>query len=443
MGMNGQEVDVKRHVDLALRFVSSVPSMDFRLDKEITQEFIAKELFLPANMYSIPRDAKASLGITAPPIADERSVFLDDTNVVDPASLRPERGFNNNFYNSVVYKYEHAAIDDRFLKGFVEYSADSYNRFESLGEKIGNQSFIIESKGLRDTAETNVIVSLNAKNTLGRFEFAPELIPDVRVLSKYGFKIEVGDIVAFGATGLKILNISNGTRVGEIKLYEVVNKSLDVKTCEVVLSLLQTSFDANGRYGLVAPSTKISTGSTTTKIYFKLGYYMTSFLNERKKWTDFIGERIRITNSDYSYDHTTTLLSLSDTEPDVMNVTALPSPPLANYVIDLADYDTSSASLQLRQKLIYCHFNPQLTVASGISATQFTVSAPDAAKMSVGQMVQIHSSTYAVDSIDVTVTDITGTTITTSAIGFTPAAGQLIELVGFLDGGKPYRIYVG
>ena len=86
---------------------------------------------------------------------------------------------------------------------------------------------------------------------------------------------------------------------------------------------------------------------------------------------------------------------------------------------------------------------PQLTVVSGISATQFTVSAGDAAKMSVGQEVQIHSADYSVDSVDVEVTNITGTTITTTAIGFTPAAGQLVELVGFLDSGKPYRIYVG
>lgn len=443
MGMNGNEVDVERHLLIADRFVSSIPDMDFRLDKEITQEFISKELFLPSNIYSIPREAKASLGITAPPIADERSLFLDSTNIVNASSIAPERGLNEFFYNSIVYKYNYDTLEDRFLKGYVEYSADSYNRFELTGEKIGNQSLVIESKGLRDDAGTNIIVSLNAKNTLSIFEFAPEVIPDVKVMSREGIKLEVGDVVAFGDPALKVLNVESGSRDGDVKLYEVINKSLDIKTAEVVITLLQTSFDSQGRYGLVAPSTKISSGSTTTKIYFKLGYYATTINNERKKWTDFIGEQIRITNADYSFDETVTLVSLSETEPNVMNVTALSSAPLEDYVIDLADYDDTSSLLQTKQKLIYCHFNPQLEVVSGTSSTVFEVSAGDAAKMSIGQMINIHSNDYVTDSVDVEVLNITGTTITTDDIGFTPSAGQKIELVGFLDGGKPYRIYVG
>lgn len=443
MGMNGLEVDVLRHESIADRFSSSIPDMDFRLEEEITNEFIAKELFLPSNLYAIPRDAKASVGITAPPIADETTVFLDADNVVDPSSLAPERGLNEHFYNSVVYKYEHDIQDDRYLKGYVEFSADSYNRFELTGEKIGNQSFVIESKGLRDDADTNIIVSINARNTLARFEFAPEKIADVKVLSTDGIKVEVGDVVAFGDSMLKVLNVETGNRSGDVKLYEVINKSLDIKTASIVLTLLQTDFDSQGRYALIAPSTKISSGSTTTKIYFKLGYYADSFVDERKKWQEFIGQRIRITNSDYSFDETVTLVSLSDTEEDVMNVTSLSSPPLENYVIDLADYDDSNSSNQERQKILYCHFMPQLDVVSGISATQFTVSAGDAAKISIGQVINIHSNDYSVDSAEVLVTDKSGTTITVESIGFTPSAGQKIELVGFLDGGKPYRIYVG
>lgn len=443
MGMNGLEVDVNRHLSLADRFVSSIPEMDFRLEEEITSDFIAEELYLPSNIYAIPRDAKASIGITAPPIAGETSVFLDSTNVVNASSLSPERGLNEFFYNSMVYKYENDLISGRFLKGYVEYSADSYNRFELTGEKIGNQSFVIESKGLRDNADTNIIVSLNARNTLSRFEFAPEVIHDVRVLATVGFKIEIGDVVAFGDSALKVLNVESGDRSGEVKLYEVVNKSLDIKTAEVVLSLLQTNFDSQGRYALVAPSTKISTGSTTTKIYFKLGYYATSFADEREKWAEFVGTQIRITNADYSFDETVTLESLSDTEEDVMFVSALSTPPLDDYIIDLANYDDSSSLVQERQKVLYCHFMPQLEVVSGVSATQFTVSAGDAAKMIEGQVIRIHTDNYSVDSNEVEVLDITGTTITTDSLGFTPSAGQKIELVGFLDGGKPYRIYIG
>lgn len=443
MGMNGLEVDVERFQSLLSRFAASIPDMDFRLEEEIDNEFISSELFLPSNIYSIPRDAKASAGITAPPIADENIVFLDSSNVVNASSLSTERGLNEFFYNSIVYKYEHDLISDRFLKGYVDFSADSFNRFELTGEKIGNQSFVIESKGLRDNADTNIIVAINARNTLSRFEFAPEVLPEVKVLSKDGFKIEVGDVVAFGDPDLKVLNVESGDRSGQIKFYEVINKSLDVKTAGVVISLLQTDFDSQGRYALVAPASKVGTGSTTTKIYFKLGFYAENFDDEREKWEPFVGQQIRIVNKDYTFDETVTLVSLSETEPDVMNVTALSSPPSEDYIIELPLYDNTSAENQKKQKLLYCHFMPQLEVVSGISATQFTVSAGDAAKMSEGQVIRIHNADYSVDSSEVEVTDITGTTITVASLGFTPAAGQKIELVGFLDGGKPYRIYIG
>lgn len=445
MAMTPIEVDVIRHEDLLFKFSSSIPTYDFRLSEEIDGEWIANQVYFPANLYAIPRESKASVGITAPPIADDEIVFLDETNIYNPSSLSPERSLNENFYNTVVTKYGYDTIDNRFLNGYINYSGDSQNRFNTVESKLGNNPLTIESYGLRpEIAQTSTIISINSRNILDRFQYAPEKIEGVKVLSKSGWALEVGDIVAFGSPDLKILNISSGARDGEIKFYEVVDKSLDVKTSDITLTLLSTSFDANGRYALISHSTLVDSGSTTTAIRIKPSFGSSDISDEVDKWVDFVGQEIRIFNSSYSYDEVTTLVSLDSADPFVMNVSpALPSPPSADYTIELPLYDDGSNLFQQKQKLIYCHFMPQLTVVSGISATQFTVSAGDAAKMQVGSIINIHNSDYSVDSDEVLVTDITGTTITVQSLGFTPSTGQLIELIGFNDGGKPYRIYVG
>ena len=124
---------------------------------------------------------------------------------------------------------------------------------------------------------------------------------------------------------------------------------------------------------------------------------------------------------------------------------ALSSAPLEDYLVDIPDYDDAS----VKQRNIYAFFDPLVEVVSGISTTSFTVSPSDIDKFFVGSYVVISSSDYSltstVDSIDddaqVVTIDIGTNTITVNrSLGFIPASGYLVELVGFSeDNGTPYR----
>jgi len=75
----------------------------------------------------------------------------------------------------------------------------------------------------------------------------------------------------------------------------------------------------------------------------------------------------------------------------------------------------------------YCQISPSMTVVTGVSNTQFTVSSADAAKFSAGQEIAMHYPNMVVQSAAVTITDITGTTITVDTLGATPSAGWIAQ----------------
>jgi hypothetical protein len=109
--------------------------------------------------------------------------------------------------------------------------------------------------------------------------------------------------------------------------------------------------------------------------------------------------------------------------------------------MDIQNYgaiDTNDTFL----KAVHAFWCPVLTVTSGVNATSFNVSAPDAAKLFVGSLVRVHDTDYAIDSgVDGTkVLSIAGTLVTVEdSLGFTPAASQKVEFVGFVsDEGAPY-----
>ena len=75
----------------------------------------------------------------------------------------------------------------------------------------------------------------------------------------------------------------------------------------------------------------------------------------------------------------------------------------------------------------YCQISPSMTVVSGTSNTEFEVSAADAAKFSVGEEIAMHYANMVVQTAAVTITDISGTTITVDTLGATPAAGWVAQ----------------
>lgn len=436
MGMTPDDVDVDGHEKIYTNYFSSLQEYDFYLSDSVNgKDFLSNQIYLASNLYTLPKNARAGVGITLPPVSNSDLAVLDSNNITNVSELKTVRSTNKNFYNSIVYRYNED-IDGKLKTGKITYSADSFNRIKS----VGNKPLVIDANGLRETSGSLSIMDINSRRLIDRFRYGSELIEGVKVLFKDGFKIECGDVVLFGDADLNMTDISSGSRTFQQKAYEVVNKTINIKSAEVTLSLLSTGYDINGRYGLISPSTILDAGSTTTKL--KLLPFMTSSISdERKKWESFIGKKLIVHNEDYSYYHETTILNLDNTDLWTMNVQALPTAPLVNYFISIPKYDESSSQAGYEYKIRYIYLNPTIAITSGTSHFIFNVSSGDVVKFKVGGIVLIRNNDWTVISLESKIIDITGNQITVETdLGFTPNNTNLIELIGFLDGGKPYRI---
>lgn len=438
--MSPKEVDVEGHEYYKLVWLnSSENSYRFFITSEQSlKTFLESEVYLPMAAYSLTRLGRCSMGITRPPIADQRLQILDKDNILEPQNVKPTRSLNNRkFFNRIDFYWD--ADDDQFFKT-VSRTIDS----DSLN-KIGLLSSLpIKSIGGKSDLGFLSVVTRRTFFLLSRYRYGAIML-SMKVMYGVGTLLEAGDIVAVKDGGdLQIPNYETGEQSSGTKLYEVIGRTIDIKAGTVSLELLGgVSAQAEDKYATWAPSSIIETGSTTTVIKIK-DSFGASPGSEPLKWIDYVGEQITIRDMDWGTVYQRTLVSMDTINPYLLNIDpALPAPPTAGWVIEVPPYpnntDTLDASIY---KQIHAFWNPQVLVVSGISQTQFTVSAPDALKFQLNLPVYIHNDDYTITSfaIEAKVIDISGVTITVNKnLGFTPGAGQKIELIGFPDGGPPYR----
>ena len=85
-----------------------------------------------------------------------------------------------------------------------------------------------------------------------------------------------------------------------------------------------------------------------------------------------------------------------------------------------------------------------MAVDSAIDTISFNVSSTHAAFIKPDSIIEIADSTWTTvgEAVVSSITSDGGTEIVTlkKALSFTPAAGYEIQLVSWLDGGRPYRI---
>lgn len=436
MGMSPDDVDVERHETLRQRFSATVANYTFYLKDTINgKDFLTEQIYYPSGFYAIPRKAKASVGITVPPIAEDNIITLNELSVVKPSDLKPTRSIDKNFFNAYIIKYDELAFADKFTSAKVFVSEDSQNRIQN----VGNKPKTIEAKGLRTDGATDTLTRINARRFLERYEFASESIPNIRVLFKDGFKVDVGDTVIFGSPELKVTDLKQGSKDFQPKLYEVVNKKLDLRTGDVTLDILSTNFEIDGRYGIISPSSLVVSGGTD-HVIIKDSFSTVSPNKEKDKWIDYINEKIYIHNADYSIAEEIKFIGFDPQNDYKMLFDGnLSFTPGLDYVVDVPFYgDFTDNKINSKIKLLHCFFDPQLTVLNPVSQTVFDVS--DISKVFVGSILRVHNYDYSVDSIEVVVSDITGSTVTVNkALGFVPSIGYFIDLVGFKDKGLAYR----
>lgn len=438
--MTPDQVDAQEFIDKYNQFSASFFEYDFFIKEAVKgSDFINEQILYPSGCYALPRKAKTSLGITAPPLAGAEVKTIDWTNVTNASGIVIDRNINSNFYNSVIYKYDKDQVTDKYKKGKIIQSADSTNRI-----KVANKPLNIESDGIR-SANFSEKVSILSRKLLTRYQFAAESL-DVEVSFGFGFTIEIGDVVILQGSELKILDNTRGDRNFQPRLFEVQNKAVRLSGQPIRLKLVDTAFSTVGRYGVFSPSSKASTGSTTTVLNLKKSYGTNlGYKSEQSKYSQIIGAKLLIRSPDHTtYNYERYLLSLDPNNTDgIILSAALPTPPLEDYIIEVAPYSSSLlATDEALTKLLFCSFDAQIAVVSGASSTVFDIGGGDLSKVAVGTTIYLHDADYSNQSSEVKIIDITGTTITVdTALGFTPDNTYFVELNTFADNGNAYRWY--
>jgi hypothetical protein len=438
LAMLPDQVDIDGHLEMSTLFGSSFPYYEFYIKETIdnAKDFIDKEIYFPSGMYSVPRKASSSVKMTAPPLAQFETKTFNTVSVVNADKVKIKRSMNKNFYNAVIWKFEDDVLEDKFLNGQIVYSASSANRIKSP-----NRALKIEAKGLRNNTNTLGHITRQSERFIERYQFAAEYIEGLEVLFRDGWNLEVGDTIIFGGADLQLVDTETGERNYRERLMEIVNKSIDIQTGKTVIDLLSTAFSLDGRYGVISPSSYITSDSTDSRVVLQTSFDTGEYVSERDKWIDFLGQNIRVRSVDYSYDHTTKFIGLDNANSNGLLLSpALPSTPPIGALIEVPEYDDSSVFAQQKYKLMFCYYNPQLEItASYGNEIEFDT---DATKLYIDAIVRIHNDDFSLDSIEVRVETILGNKVTLSEnVGFTIQSGHFVELVGFLDLGKPYRIF--
>lgn len=440
--LKSSDVDVAKHISIRDGFLSqSENSMRFVLnEQENGKDFIEKQLFVPIGLYSLTRFGRISAVITKPPIADERLTFINNTNILEPENISVERGLNmRRFFNEIQYNYDEFLLDkDNYSVVNVLLDTDSLNVFDQ------SSVLPIKARGLRSLLNAPILIDRRGNFLLSRYKDAAYEI-NLKVNWQAGTLIEAGDVVAIQDNGdLKIANLTTGERDLQTQLFEVIERNMDIKSGTVSLKLLSNiGYSVNDRFATISPSSVVGTGSTVDEIVLTPSFGQFFGSDEYKKYIDYIGLPVVVHDYAWTYSYEATIVGFDAVNPNIMMVSpSLGAAPIAGDIVDIGAYpNTTEPSDNQAYKTIHAFIDPTLTVVTGTSTTVFDVSLADAAKVTPGLPILIHNTDYSILSEEVNVLSVVGTTITLETpIAFTPAAGQLVELVGFIDGGGPYRI---
>jgi hypothetical protein len=402
---------------------------------EDTRQWIIDNIMRPFGLYLIPRKAKTSIKFTAPPFSESDIPNLNTVTLDKLSGIKIKRSSHKYVYNSIIYRYNQDILEDKFLDKTIRFSGDSLNRLP-----IGKRRLEIDAAGLRRTAEVAQVVQQISERYLDRYKFAASYVRGVRPSFEVGFRIEIGDIVFFGGSDTQLINSQTGKRDFPVAQYEVINKSIDIRTGDIVLELLETGFGIEGIRGTFSPSSEVLSGSTTTKILLGEIWDSNQYLRERDKWERWIGLKIRVRSEDYSFDETVTLESFDLGINNAINISPLSSAPPVGAIVELAKYtEYLDSPLEELVKLAKVFTMPSALITAVTDDKTFDVAPSDIGKFEIGMEINVHSEDYLDDSETRIIDDITGNTITLNEnLNISPAVDYRIETYSFADA-KGYR----
>lgn len=434
-GLNPRMVDIDQFIEVkGLLGAALAYYDDFKIDDEINaKDFINEQIFLPSGLYQVPRKGKISVDSTLPSIAGRESKVLNEYNILNADKLAVKRSINENFYNAVIYKYDFDELEtDKPRRSERIIDLDSKNRIGTV------KRLTIEAMGLGKTQEAISLIQRQNKLYLDRYKFAAESIV-VETNLKTGFNIDISDTVILAAKNLKLSDTRKGSREFSSRVMQVINKSFSFSG-KVELTLLDTSFSNEARYGTIAPSS-IVMGGTTTEILLKSPYRgLDSTDSEKNKWQNYIGERVVVRSDDWTQIAETKILSFDDSNTRCAKIEPLPFTPTDGMWLDVPNYDESDTREMETYKTLHPFLTPQIAVASATDEKTITVETGKGSEFFVDSIVNVHNADYSQDA-ESTVLSVLGDVITLKKnLGFTPDNTHVIDLIGFNDGGLPYRI---
>lgn len=423
-----REVDIASHEEIRDQNLSSFTNMLFKLKDEDLKgkEFIEKELYRPFNLYAIPRNGVSSVKITRPPLPLETPITLDLQSVTNPQDLKIERTASKYLFNNLTFRYQTDYIEDGFFSGDIFINADSLNRI-----KTGKKKKLIESNGLIKNSETRAILDSQSRRFFNRYKFGARFIRNVGVLFKFGFNIEVGDIVFLDGEQLKIKDTSTSNKYLEPKFFEVRNRVFDFLSGNFKLELLETNYLVDARYGLFSPSSIVS--NYTGNVLTLQESFLKQFENETDKWLPFVGQSIRVRSEDYLEDELFTIERVIDfnklelSGSGAISTSSIAEPPLYN-----------DASNSFKQK--YSFSSPVFKVESIDSTDSVTLDKTQS--LFVGQKCYFQDlENYDLVEAELEIIDITANVVTFNVDHGLIDIEVYLQPLSFLDGESIYRYY--
>lgn len=437
LGMLTSEVDVEQFERIASQFAGNFVDYELYVKDSIdnAKDFIDQQIFFPQGLYSIPRKARSSVKFIVPPLTSDLVPYVSADAVLNANKIKQRRSVHKYHYNTYVFRYNVDSIEDKYLTGKIIVSANSLSRIP-----VGKKQLKIESDGLRDNPATSLLVDNIGSRLVERYQFAPVYYDDIEVNYKTGYTIEVGDVVPFGGTDLKITDLNSGARGSDFQLFEVYNKSLNVKNGNIKLSLVSTSFNIFGRYAVVSPSSLTGSGSTASRVKIKKSFDTGEILRESEKWQAYSGQIIAVRSQDFTQYEEIELLGVDPADDSFLLLDgSLSFIPGEDFIVEPAEYtDTKSNS---RFKLEFGHFSKEFKITSVQSQKSFVVD--NASDMVVGSRVVVHSNDFLRDSFSeiYLVDSVVGSLVTLDReLSFLPLPGDVFNNSNFKDGEFPYLI---
>jgi hypothetical protein len=338
--MSADDVDLFEFDFLYRTFLSNF-NFDFRLKESIeAKTFIEDKILRPMSAFSIQRKGRSSVGYHIGPIPGAELLKLDQTNIENADKLKIRRSISKNYYNTIIYQMDQDTLDGSYAT--VKTTSDSTSVADF---NVGSRSMTILADGMRQTTQGPTRAVQSSNRFLNRYKRGAEFLDGVEVRFGDAFNAEIGDIVFLDTDALSVTDIKSGSRRGTLRIFQILNKTLDLKTGKVSLNLVDTNFSAASRYGLIGPCSKIKAGTSGTVFQIKSSFSSIYGTNEYLKWQRFGQCFVRVRSPDFVTRNATA--QIDQISGNTVNlVTSLGFTPQADDVMEFSAYNDASEQIK-------------------------------------------------------------------------------------------------